>query len=137
MKRLLCGFLLSSSIGLASARADETYIAPVEDAWRDAQVQYAEGRYKDAFGNFYWAAIRDHAQAQEIVGMMYLLGPETYGPGIRRDPGEAEFWLKAAGQGGREVADYVRCTMRRAPEQRDADWPAAARNCARALQSAR
>lgn len=137
MTRLFCSLLLASSIGLASARADDTYVPPVEDAWRDAQVQYAQGRYREAFGNFYWAAIRDHAQAQEIVGMMYLLGPETYGPGIRRDPGEAEFWLKAAGHGGREVADYVLCTMGRSAERRAADRTAAARHCARSLPTGR
>ena len=77
MKKILVGLLLASSLGLASARADDTYFPPVENAWRDAQVQYAAGRYGEAFGNFYLAAIRNHAQAQEIVGMMYLLGPET------------------------------------------------------------
>ena len=137
MKNVLCGLLLASSIGLVSARADDTHVPPVEEAWRDAQVQYAEGRYRDAFGNFYWAAIRDLAQAQEIVGMMYLLGPETYGPGIRRDLGEAEFWLKAAGHGGREVAAYLGCMMHRSPEQGATDRTAARRNCARALQTAR
>ena len=107
MLSLLVCLLLSAPL----ARADDTYVAPVQEAWREALVQYSDGRHAEAFGNFFWAAIRDHAQAQEIVGMMYLLGPEVYGPGVRRDAREAAFWLSEAGGRGRETARYVRCLM--------------------------
>lgn len=96
------------------AHADDTHVAPVEEAWAVAQEQYSQGRYGDAFGNFYWAAIRNHAQAQEIVGMMYLLGPAVYGPAIRADRAEAAFWLGEAGKRGRDVGRHMHCAMAQA-----------------------
>lgn len=103
---MLCALAIAAPV-----RADDTYVAPVEEAWELAQAQYAQGRYAEAFGNFYWAAIRDHAQAQEIVGMTYLLGPRVYGPAIRADRAEAAFWLGEAGKRGREVGRHVQCAL--------------------------
>ena len=67
MNKFLRRILFAISLGapLAPACADDTHVASVEDAWSAALVQYADGRYTEAFGNFFWAAIRDHAQAQE------------------------------------------------------------------------
>lgn len=133
MKKEILSVLLCAGISVAPACADDTYIAPVDEAWRTAQAQYADGRFADAFGNFYWAAIRDHAQAQEIVGMMYLLGPETYGPAVRHDFAEAEFWLAEAARRGREVARHVLCMAPRGNRQDGARVNAAAtrlRGCA-------
>ena len=117
MKRLipllLFAFHVSAGVIALPAHADDTRVATVEDAWDLAHSQYDQGRFAEAFGNFFWVAIRDHAQAQEIVGLMYLLGPATYGPGVRRDPQEAAFWLAEAGQRGREVARYLDCMSRR------------------------
>jgi hypothetical protein len=126
MKKALHATLLSFCVSVMPAHADDTHVASVEDAWQMAQSQYAEGRFADAFGNFYWAAIRDHAQAQEIVGMMLLLGPATYGPEVRREPREAEFWLVEAGRRGREVARHVLCMARRDPPREAAPSVAAA-----------
>ncbi len=113
MKREILALFLCAGLSAAPACADDTYVAPVDEAWRIAQAQYDDGRFADAFGNFFWAAIRDHAQAQEIVGMMYLLGPKTYGPAVRQDLAEAEFWLAEAARRGREVARHIVCAALR------------------------
>lgn len=134
MKKLLLRFSFTTIVGALSvgepAHADDTRVATVDEAMRLAHAQYDEGRYANAFGNFFWAAIRDHAQAQEIVGMMYLLGPDTYGPGVRRDPDEAAFWLAEAGQRGREVARYLDCMSRRPAARQSARYSGATTLCA-------
>ncbi len=99
------------------ALADDTYVAPVEDAFEMAQSQYAKGRYGEAFGNFFWAAIRDHARAQEIVGLMYLLGPRVYGPTVRSDRSEAQFWLTEARKRGRQTARSSECALAQADKR--------------------
>ena len=133
MKLHLAKSLAATALGAlmvgTPAYADDTYVAPVEEAWVLAQEQYGQGRYGDAFGNFYWAAIRDHAQAQEIVGMMYLLGPAVYGPAIRADRAQAAFWLGEAGERGRDVGRHMHCVLADA-EQRLLS-AALARNCVR------
>lgn len=111
MTRLAVSLCIYASLISVRAHADDTYVAPIEEAWETAQAQYAQGRYGDAFGNFFWAAIRDHAQAQEIVGMMYLLGPAVYGPAIRADRAEAAFWLGEAARHGRDVGRHMHCVL--------------------------
>ncbi len=133
MKRLIAGYGIAAGLllGGAMARADDTHVMPVEEAWNTAQRLYAEGRYGDAFGEFFSAAIRDHAQAQEIVGMMYLLGPEIYGPQVRHDKVEAQFWLEQASARDRPVAGYVLCMIRRTDLRQFAVRRAAEAACAR------
>lgn len=130
MKSIIKAILLAAFIATAPARADDTFVATVEDAWEAAVTQYSQGRHAEAFANFFWAAIRDHAQAQEIVGMMYLLGPETYGPGVRRDVQEAAFWLAQAASRGREPARYVHCLMGLGNEQKSLSRAALEAACA-------
>lgn len=117
--RKLAAILLTSLVAF-HAKADDTYVAPVEDALELAQQQYAKGRYREAFGNFYWAAIRDDARAQEIVGLMYLVGRKVYGPSVRTDKSEADFWLGEAKRRGRNVERSVDCATRGAREGRRA-----------------
>jgi hypothetical protein len=109
--RKLAAITLCLCAAIRSAQADDTYVAPVEDAFAAGQSQYGEGRFVEAFGNFYWAAIRDHGQAQEMVGLMQLLGPQVYGPGVRADRKEARFWLAEAGKRGRDVARDAQCAL--------------------------
>ena len=99
------------------ALADDTYVAPVEDAFELGLSQYAAGRYGEAFGNLFWAAIRDHARAQEIVGLMYLLGPRVYGPSVRSDRTEAQFWLTEAGKRGRAATRSMECALAQADKR--------------------
>jgi hypothetical protein len=109
--RKLAAIALCLCTVIRSVQADDTYVAPVEDAFSAAQRQYGEGRFVEAFGNFYWAAIRDHGQAQEMVGLMQLLGPQVYGPGVRADREEARFWLAEAGKRGRDVTRNTSCAL--------------------------
>jgi hypothetical protein len=133
--RKLGAVMLCVSTAGAAAQADDTYVAPVEDAFDVAMKQYGEGRFVDAFGNFYWAAIRDHAQAQEMVGLMQLLGPQVYGPGVRTDREEARFWLAEAGKRGRSVAHNKQCALDQATKRVIA--PALIRACLQNATTAR
>ncbi len=80
---------------------DDTYIETVEDCMAKAESAYAAGRFSEAYGFYYWAALRDHPLAQEMVGIMLLLGHETFGAQIAANRNEAAFWLKQAAANGR------------------------------------
>lgn len=109
--------MLAACACAGPACADDTYVAPVEDALELAQKQYAGGRYGEAFGNFFWAAIRDDARAQEIVGLMYLLGHKVYGQAVRADRAEAQFWLAEAARRGRPSERSTRCALAQADKR--------------------
>ena len=91
----------------AQAIADDTFVETVGDSIARADAAYAQGKFAEAYQYYYWAAIRDHARAQEIVGLMRLYGPELFGPEIARDRVEAAFWLREAARRGREVAAFL------------------------------
>ncbi len=99
------------------AHADDTYVAPVEEALELAQKQYVKGRYGEAFGNFFWAAIREDARAEEIVGLMYLVGQKVYGPTVRADRVAAQFWLAEAARNGRQSARSAQCALAQADKR--------------------
>jgi TPR repeat protein len=101
------------------ATADDTYVASIEESWNNAQKHYAKGQFQSAFSDFYWAAIRDHPQAQQMVGLMYLLGPEAFGPGVKRDRVEADFWMHTAQIHGADVNEYLRCAITRKVSERN------------------
>jgi len=109
--------MLAACACAGPARADDTYVAPVEDAVELAQKQYARGRYGEAFGNFFWAAIRDDARAQEVVGLMYLLGQKVYGQAVRADRTEAQFWLAEAARRGRPSERSAQCALAQADKR--------------------
>ena len=90
---ILATTALALALTLASANAmvDDTHVDTVEDAWSNAQAKFAAGKYRQAFTNYFWAAIRDHSQAQEMVGIMYSLGPKLFGTDVVRDRKEADF----------------------------------------------
>lgn len=87
--------------------ADDTFVETVGDSIARADEAYAQGKFAEAYQYYYWAAIRDHARAQEIVGLMRLYGPELFGREITRDRVEAAFWLREAARRGREVAAFL------------------------------
>lgn len=110
---LVCGFHLSVAV------ADDTYVASVEESLANAQKHYARGNFRAAFNDFYWAAIRDHPQAQQMVGLMYLLGPEAFGIDVQRDRGEAAFWMNEAQSRGVDVNEHLRCAITRKVSERN------------------
>ena len=111
---LLAVCACAAPVAAAPRWVDDTYIAPVEEALELAHKQYARGRYGDAFGNFYWAAIRENARAQEVVGLMYLLGQKVYGQAVRADRAQAQFWLTEAASLGRPSARSTQCALAQA-----------------------
>lgn len=55
----------------------------------DKAIQaYERGQYRDAQRNFLMAAADGDPRAQEVVGVMYALGPQVY-PGVQQDLGNA------------------------------------------------
>jgi len=97
---------------------DDTYVETVQDSVAKAEEAYAAGRFGEAYQFFYWAAIRDHARAQETVGVMLLLGSDVYGPQVSADRGEAAFWLRQAAARGRPAAGYLAAALDRAKTAR-------------------
>lgn len=112
--------MLAAAPGSAQAAPlnDDTYVETVEDSIAKAEAAYAAGRFGEAYQFFYWAAIRDHARAQEMVGVMLLLGRDTYGPQVNADRGEAAFWLQQAASRGRDTAAHLAAALGRAQSAR-------------------
>jgi TPR repeat protein len=126
LKALAAATLLASSAWSASASAqqaapaneaapvamaDDTYVGTVQEAWENGRIAYAEERYWEAYGYLFSAAMRDHAEAQEMVGMMKLHGQEMFGSQITRDRDEAIFWLSEAARRGRTASLRVVCAL--------------------------
>jgi hypothetical protein len=101
------------------AVADDTYVASVEESLANARKHYARGNFRAAFNDFYWAAIRDQPQAQQMVGLMYLLGPEAFGTDVKRDRDEATFWMTQAQSHGIDVNEHLRCAITRKVSERN------------------
>jgi TPR repeat protein len=91
----------------STAATDDTFVETVRDSIARADAAYALGKFREAYEYYYWAAIRDHARAQEIIGLMRLYGPELFGAEVARDRVEAAFWLREAARRGREVAAFL------------------------------
>ena len=84
---------LALSTAAPAAFADAVDATSPEGIFDHAQNLYAEGRYSDAFKDFLRAAVLEHPQAQEMVGMMSLLGSRFYGTQVAYDKDAAQFWL--------------------------------------------
>jgi TPR repeat protein len=101
-------FLAPAQAGAqAAALADDTFIESVGDSLLRAEAAYAAGRFRDAYGFYYWAAIRDNARAQEMVGLMLLPGTGLYGEAVPANREEALFWLREAASRGRDAAAHL------------------------------
>ena len=87
-----------------AALADDTFVETVGDSLLRAEAAYAAGQFRDAYGFYYWAAIRDDARAQEMVGLMLLPGTGLYGEAVAANREEALFWLRQAASRGRDTA---------------------------------
>jgi TPR repeat protein len=101
-------FLAPAHAGAQTAAlADDTFVETVSDSLLRAEAAYAAGRFGDAFGFYYWAAIRDNARAQEMVGLMLLPGTGLYGAAVTADRDDALFWLRQAASRGRDTAAHL------------------------------
>lgn len=72
---------------------------------------YEDAKYTQAMSHFRVAADAGDAQAQEILGFMYLLGPTAYGAVVPVDREQAIYWFGRAATGGREIAKHVLCVL--------------------------
>lgn len=98
-------FLAPAHAGAQTAtQADDTFIETVSDSFARAEEAYAAGRFREAYGFYFWAAIRDNARAQEMVGLMLLPGTGLYGDAAPADRDDALFWLRQAASRGRDTA---------------------------------
>ena len=84
--------------------ADDTHVETVGDSAARAAQLYANGQFREAFGHYYWAAIRDDARSQEMVGVMLLMGQGLYGGEVAGNRADALFWLREAASRGRDTA---------------------------------
>lgn len=72
---------------------------------------YHDSKYQDAITQFRLAAEGGNARAQEVLGFMYLHGPNFYGAGMPLDRDQAIHWFGRAARGGREVAQHMLCVL--------------------------
>lgn len=107
----LSAFTLPANAAEPVAAWDDTSVGTVEEDWDAGQEAYRAGDFARAWQHLFAAAIRDHAQAQEMLGMMRLYGPALYGPPIAADRDEAVFWLGEAARQGREPALHMHCAL--------------------------
>lgn len=115
LRKILAIALLSVGVAVPQAQSadrvriasDVTRVETIPEIMAAARQQYALGKYSEAYGNFYWAAIQDHAPAQEMLGLMLLYGEELYGPSVKRDFNSAEKWFNEATSQGSPVARFM------------------------------
>ncbi len=80
----------------------------------DAESAYATGKFAEALALFEEHGLEGDVQAQELVGMMYLLGQTLYGSDVPADPERAARWLWAAAMNGSTKSRFVLAHMYRA-----------------------
>jgi TPR repeat protein len=101
-------FLAPAHAGAQTAAlADDTFVETVGDSLARAEEAYAAGRFRDAYDFYYWAAIRDNARAQEMVGLMLLPGTGLYSTAVTTNRDDALFWLRQAASRGRDTAAHL------------------------------
>jgi TPR repeat protein len=92
------------ALALKSARS-----AP---ALEEAMAAYDRGNYLEAQCLLLLAAHWGNAQAQELLGFMYAIGPALY-PGIWRSLGAARNWFERAAEAGRPAAACMHAAFNR------------------------
>jgi TPR repeat protein len=77
----------------------------------DAESAYESGRFAEALALFEERGLEGDIQAQELVGMMHLVGPALYGQEIAADPACAARWFRAAALNGSTTSQFVLAHM--------------------------
>jgi TPR repeat protein len=100
---------LSGALCLAAALSaaqppDAGVVLHAEQRFQLALEAQAARDYRAMLEQLRQAAAEDHAEAQEMLGMVLLAGPTLYGAAIRADRCEARQWLLRAAAQGRETA---------------------------------
>lgn len=104
---------------VTSVRAGGSEVSPANWDLERGWLAFERGDYRVAHDRMIIAAQDGEPAAQELVGLMYALGPEVY-PGIEADAALASDWLELAARNGQSAAQQVYCAMvRRAfPDRR-------------------
>ena len=100
---------LSGALCLAAALAaaeppDAGVVLHAEQRFQLALEAQAARDYRSMLEQLRQAAAEDHAEAQEMLGMVLLAGPTLYGAAIRADRCEARQWMLRAASQGSETA---------------------------------
>ena len=77
----------------------------------DAESAYESGRFAEALSLFEERGLEGDVQAQELVGMMYLVGPALYGQEVAADPVCAARWFRSAALNGSTTSQFVLAHM--------------------------
>jgi hypothetical protein len=77
----------------------------------DAEFAYESGSYAEALALFEERGLEGDVQAQELVGMMHLVGPALYGEQVAADPACAARWFRAAALNGSATSQFVLAHM--------------------------
>jgi TPR repeat protein len=86
--------------------------ARTETALHPAMMAYESGSYLEAESLLLVAGHAGHANAQELLGFMYAIGPDLY-PGIWRSLAAARSWFQRAAAAGRPAAQYMHVAFTR------------------------
>jgi len=96
---------LSGALCLAAALSaaqppDAGVVLHAEQRFQLALEAQAARDYRAMLEQLRQAAAEDHAEAQEMLGMVLLTGPTLYGAAVKADRCEARAWMhRAAAQG--------------------------------------
>ena len=77
----------------------------------EAESTYESGRFAEALALFEERGLEGDVQAQELVGMMHLVGPALYGEEVAADPACAARWFRAAALNGSATSQFVLAHM--------------------------
>ena len=100
---LAMSFLIATSLLSSEALASD----PLELGIK----AYHDSKYQDAITHFRVAADAGDGRAQEVLGFMYLHGPNFYGTAVPLDRNQAIYWFGRASKAGREVAQHMLCVL--------------------------
>src|SRR5258706_13913148 len=91
----ICALLALAMTGARSAHGLE-----------EAMGAYARGHFGEAEALLLTAGHAGHANAQELLGFLYAIGPDLY-PGVWRRLNAAGNWFDRAAPPGRTAAQYM------------------------------
>jgi TPR repeat protein len=91
---------------LFSLAAMQTAAADIDNA----RLAYAKGDYALAHDQLLAAARTGNGEAQELLGMMHMVGPEVF-PGVPQDLTQSAVLLQRAARSGRPVARAMYCAL--------------------------
>ena len=117
VRRLAAGCVVATFATCALADGPIT----ADDQYEAGVLAYQSCQHADALPLLTLAAHAGHRHAQEIAGLMNLLGAPFYGSGVATDLGAAMRWFERAAAQGSEIGMRITGTM---PRERVVEAPA-------------